>query len=93
MVNTSPRRMMPKRSRPQGDRPWRHGDPTRKIGLNTPIDEPLMLMLDYLVENKAIYSKASFIRDVVTKAAQEEIDRLDRVREAMSRIEAKSRRK
>lgn len=93
MVNTSPRRNMQKRSRPAGEKPWRQGDPTRKIGLNTPIPEPLMLQLDYLVENKVIFSKAAFIRDVVSKAAEEEINRLGRVREAMARIDTKSRRK
>lgn len=62
MVNTTPRRTMKPRQKPAGERPLESGDPSKKIGLNTPISEPLMLMLDYLVENKAIYSKASFIR-------------------------------
>lgn len=93
MVNTTPRRTMPKRKKPGGSRPWEHGDPTKKIGLNTPIEEPLMLMLDYLIENKAIYSKASFIREVVAAAAEKEVQRLHKVREAVKRIEAEDREK
>jgi hypothetical protein len=93
MVNTNPRRNMPKRSIPKGDRPWTKGDPTRKVGLNTPLPEPLMLMLDYLIENKVIFSKASFIRDVVEKAAEVEIGRLWKVREAVKRLDAEGRRK
>lgn len=84
---------MPKRAKPTGNEPWRHGDPTKKIGLNTPIDEPLMLMLDYLVENRVIFSKASFIREVVTKAAEEEIARFWKVREAIKGMDAKTRRR
>lgn len=93
MVNTSPRRTMPKRQKPKSDRPWDHGDLTKRIGLNTPISEPLMLMLDYLVEQRAIFSKASFIREVVERAAEEEINRLWKVREAMKRIEVAERKK
>jgi len=78
---------MPKRDIPKGPEPWHQGDPTRKIGLNTPIDEPLMLMLDFLVENKAIFSKAQFIREAVTKAAQAEIAHLYKVREAVKRLD------
>ena len=84
---------MPKRNRPTGDRPWTKGDPSKKVGLNTPLPEPLMLQLDYLIENKAIFSKAAFIRDVVAKAAEEEINRLWKVREAVKRIDAENRRR
>jgi len=74
------------------DEPWTKGDPTRRIGLNTPVDEPLMLMLDYLIENKVIFSKASFIREVVGKAAAEEIARFRRLREAARRLEEEDKR-
>lgn len=98
MTNTNPRRkqpgVAPKNTKPKtSDAPWTKGDPTRMYGLNTPIPEPLMLQLDYLVENKAIYSKASFIREVVSRAAEDEIKRLRRVREAVKRIDAEDRKK
>ncbi len=88
MVNINPRRKTPVKPRRKGDdAPWRHGDPTRKIGLNTPISEPLMMQLDWLIENKAIFSKASFIREVVSKAAEDEIKRVMKVREAVRRLD------
>ncbi|MGI9141711.1 MAG: hypothetical protein ACR2IJ_00840 [Fluviibacter sp.] len=46
-----------------------------------------MLQLDFLVENRLIFSKASFIRDVVSKAAEAEISRFWKVQEAVKRIE------
>lgn len=52
-----------------------------------------MLMLDYLVEQRAIYSKASFIREVVAKAAEAEVNRLRRVRAAVKQLDAADRRK
>lgn len=52
-----------------------------------------MLMLDYLIEQKAIFSKAAFIREVVERAAEEEIKRLWKVREAVKRYEAESSKK
>lgn len=52
-----------------------------------------MLQLDFLIENKVIFSKAAFIREVVAKAAEEEINRLYKVREAVKRIDSESRRK
>lgn len=88
MVNVTPRRKT--RGAPQRTKkadPWRHGDPTRKIGLNTPIPEPLMMQLDYLVENRVIFSKASFIRDVVAKAAEAEIQRFRRIQEAVKKLD------
>ena len=93
MANTSPRRTMQKRTIPKGDMPWHKGDPTKKIGLNTPLPEPLMLQLDWLVENKVIFSKAAFIREVVSKAAEEAVNRANRVKEAVRRIEAEDRRR
>jgi len=97
MVNTTPRRKgsanAPRPKVAKDGTPWSKGDPEKKIGLNTPIPEPLMLQLDWLIENKVIYSKASFIRDTVSKAAEEAISRHHRVREAIKRIEAEDRRK
>lgn len=71
--------------------PWAKGDPTRKVALNVPFPEPLMMQMDYLIENKAIFSKSSFIRDAVAKAAQEEIGRLERVREAIRQMDAREK--
>jgi len=69
------------------DRPWVGSDPARKIHLNLPIPEPLNLQLEYLLEHKAIRSKASFIREAVEKAAEAEIQRLWMVREAVRQME------
>lgn len=80
---------MPARKKPGGSEPWHNADPTRRIGLNTPIPEPLMAQLDFLVENKVIFSKAAFIREVVARAAEGEIARLYKVREAVKRIDRK----
>lgn len=99
MVNTKPRRKSHpatqprKRPKPDDTAPWTKGDPTRMYGLNTPISEPLMMQLDFLVEQRAIFSKASFIRDVVAKAAEAEITRLRRVRAAVKQLEADERRR
>lgn len=71
--------------------PWNEGDPDKKIGINVPMPEPLMKMLDYLIENKAIRSKSSFIRDTVSQAASEEVARLRKVREAVRRMEAEGK--
>lgn len=68
--------------------PWNDGDPGKKIGLNVPFPEPLMLQLDYLIQNKAIRSKSSFIREAVEAAATAEINRLWRVQEAVQRMDA-----
>lgn len=95
MANTQPRRLMKKRDplkrRRIDDEPWTQGDPDKRIGLNTPIHEPLMLKLDFLIANKVIFSKAQFIRDVVEKAADEEIKRARRLHEAERRIAAEER--
>lgn len=97
MANTQPRRLMTKREAPKrrriDDEPWLEGDPDKRIGMNTPIDEPLMLKLDWLIANRIIFSKASFIREVVAKAADEEIKRARRLREAERRIAAEERTK
>lgn len=66
-------------------------NPARKISLNVPFPEPLILQLGYLVENNAIRSKSSFIRDAVAKAAEEEVQRLWHVREAVRQMEQKKR--
>jgi len=98
MVNTTPRRKSA--SKPvtrtpakKSDPPWKGGDPTRKVGLNTPLPEPLMMQLDWLVEQRIIYSKASFIREILAKACEEEISRAGRVRAAIKKIEAEDKRK
>lgn len=79
------------RNTPDHDRPWNSGDPTRKVSLNVPFPEPLILQLGYLVENNAIRSKSSFIRDAVAKAAEEDVQRLWHVREAVRQMEQKKR--
>lgn len=84
---------MQPRPKPKGGNPWDKGDPTKKIGLNTPVPEPLMLQLDFLVENRLIFSKASFIRDVVSKAAEAEIARFWKVQEAVKRLDKDNGRK
>lgn len=91
MSNTKPRRNMSPRAKPSGGdkTPWSKGDPTKKVGLNTPLSEPLMIMLDYLVEQRAISSKASFIREIVSRAAEEEVQKLWRVQEAVRRMDQK----
>lgn len=71
--------------------PWNEGNPDKKIGINVPFPEPLMKQLDWLIENHAIHSKSSFIRDTVAAAATVEVDKLRRVQEAVRRIEAEDR--
>ena len=66
-------------------------DPARKISLNVQFPEPLIEQLNYLIEHKAIRSKSSFIRDAVARAAEEEVQRLWRVREAVRQMEQKKR--
>lgn len=81
--------MPAKKSDPK--RPWLAGDPERKVSLNVPFPEPLNLQMDYLLENKAIRSKSSFIRDAVAKAAEEEVQRLWHVQEAVRQMEQRKR--
>lgn len=68
--------------------PWSQGDPSKKISLNVPFPEPLMMQMDYLIEHRSITSKSSFIRDAVARACEEEIQKLWRVREAVRRMES-----
>lgn len=75
----------------QQEAPWTKGNPEKKIGLNVPFPEPLMMQLDFLVQNRAISSKSSFIRDAVAAAAEQEVARLRRLQEAMRRIEAEDK--
>lgn len=65
------------------DIPWKGADPSKKISINVPFPEPLMKQLDYLVENRVIRSKSSFIRDAVAAAATEETERFWDVQEAV----------
>lgn len=55
------------------ERPWQAGDPSKKVSLNVPFPEPLHMQLDYLLENRLIRSKSAFIRDAVTRAADNRI--------------------
>lgn len=73
--------------------PWHDADPTRRVGINVPMPEPLMKQLDYLIEHKMIRSKSSFIRDVVSAAATDEIHKLWRMKDAMRLLEQQERRK
>lgn len=76
MGNVTPKRRAPeKRRRKKGGMPWDAADPTRKHAINVPIEEPLLLMLDFLVEHLVIRSKSSFIREVVARAAEQEVAR------------------
>lgn len=75
------------------DAPWNEGNPDKKIGINVPFPEPLMLQMEYLLEHRAITSKSSFIRDAVAEAATREVEKLRRLQEAMRRIEAEDRAK
>ncbi len=67
--------------------PWDQGDPSKKISLNVPFPEPLMMQMDYLIQHRAIGSKSSFIRDAVAAACTEEVRKLWRVREAVRRMD------
>lgn len=78
---------MPPRAKPKGgETPWSKGDPTKKIGLNTPLSEPLMLQLDWLVEKRIIKSKASFIREILERACEDEINKYQRLQEKIAKI-------
>lgn len=78
-------------TRKNPERPWQAGDPDKKVSLNIPFPEPLHMQLEYLFENKVIRSKSSFIRDAVARAAEEEVQRLWDVQEAVRQM--KSRKK
>lgn len=75
----------------KSERPWQAGDPSKKVSLNVPFPEPLNAQMDYLIENKAIRSKSSFIRDAVEKAAEEEVQRLWNIQEAVRQMEQRKR--
>lgn len=77
-----------KAANPVEETPWNEGDPSKKISLNVPFPEPLMMQMDYLIKNRAILSKSSFIRDAVAAACTEEVRKLWRVREAVRRMDA-----
>lgn len=87
-MTSRPRRA---RTEDQIEGPWNKGDPSRKIGINVPFPEPLMMQLDYLIEHRAIVSKSSFIRDAVAAAASQEIQKLRRLQEAMRRLDEEDR--
>lgn len=98
MANTNPRRKVPgvepvKRLKNTKEPPWGQGDPTRMYGLNTPLPEPLMLMLDFMVENRVISSKASFIREIVEREATAEINRFIKMQAAMKKLDAGPKKK
>lgn len=89
MVNVNPRRKPPPalpRARKKGAAQWSKGDPTRSFGLNVPIPEPLMLQLDYLVEQRIIFSKASFIRELLARACEDEIAKYQRLQQRLSKL-------
>lgn len=94
MANTTPRRRTATTPAPKPrkasdvEAPWNDADETRKVAINVPFPEPLMAQLDYLVQNRAIHSKSSFIRDVVAEAATNEIEKLRRVQAAVKLIES-----
>lgn len=67
--------------------PWSGGDPEKKISINVPFPEPLMQQLDWLIEQRAIRSKSSFIRDAVAEVATREAGRAMRLQEAMRRMD------
>lgn len=73
---------------PAEDRtPWAGGDPDKKISINVPFPETLMLQMEWLLEQRAIRSKSSFIRDAVAEIATREAGRAMRVQEAVRRME------
>lgn len=73
------------------ERPWQAGDPSKKVSLNVPFPEPPHMQLDYLLENRLIRSKSAFIRDAVTRAAEEEVQRFWEVQEAVRQMEQSKR--
>lgn len=72
--------------------PWHSANPDKKLGINVPFPEPLMVKLDYLIEHRAISSKSSFIRECVSSSADEEIKKLRRLQAAMRHLEEEDRR-
>lgn len=76
-----------KAANPAEETPRNEGGPSRKVSLNAPFSEPLHMQLDFLLKNRAILSKSSFIRDAVAAACTEEIRKLWRVKEAVRRMD------
>lgn len=71
--------------------PWSNGDPSKKISLNVPFPEPLMMQLDWLLERNAIRSKSSFIRDAVANAAAEEATKVLRLQKALRELDEREK--
>lgn len=71
--------------------PWSKGDPSKKISLNVPFPEPLMMQLDWLLERNAIRSKSSFIRDAVANAAAEEATKVLRLQKALRELDEREK--
>lgn len=70
-------------------RPWLAGDPTKNVNLNVPFPDQLNRQMGFLIEHKAIRSKSSFIREAVAGAAEEEVQRIWDVQEALKQIQKK----
>lgn len=73
------------------DTPWKSANPEKRLGINVPFPEPLMVKLDYLIEHRAITSKSSFIRECVASSADVEIKKLRRLQAAMRHLEEEDR--
>lgn len=99
MANTKPRRgdrarrAATKATGGTDDAPWSHGDPTRNVFINVRFTEPTILQMEYLIDNKAIFSKAAFIRDAVEAACTREIERFRKVRAYMRKLDDDEERK
>lgn len=98
MANTKPRRgdrarRAATKATGRDDAPWSHGDPTRNVFINVRFTEPTILQMEYLIDNKAIFSKAAFIRDAVEAACTREIERFRKVRAYMRELDAEDERK
>lgn len=78
---------------PSDDAPWDSANPDKKMGINVPFPEPLMVKLDYLIEHRAIVSKSSFIRESVAAAADVEIEKVRRLQEALRRMDEEDQRR
>lgn len=93
MANTKPRRgdrarrAATKATGGKDDAPWAHGDPTRNVFINVRFTEPTILQMEYLIDNKAIFSKAAFIRAAVDAACTREIERFRKVRAYMRQLD------
>lgn len=52
-----------------------------------------MQQLDYLLQNKVIHSKSSFIRDAVSRMAEEETQRFWDIQEAIKHLDANKKKR